>query len=150
MGRVTYIRPDMESMLKTSMGGWSAPTPVMLYRMGMSLSLSDLIWDEEQRQRVSLWPSGALLLPSRSPCPWSLCSCRPEGHRGPQLISVTVGTCLAASGQGLAEPPTKCPVAPGNREGQDTVLQVKRLYGECGTCSRARDTLRKALLETVA
>lgn len=24
--------------------GWSAPTPVMLYRMGMSLSLSDRIW----------------------------------------------------------------------------------------------------------
>lgn len=44
MGRVTYIRPDMESMLKTSIGGWSAPTPVMLYRMGMSLSLSDRIW----------------------------------------------------------------------------------------------------------
>lgn len=48
MGRVTYIRPDMESMLKTSMGGWSAPTPVMLYRMGMSLSLSDRIWKGEQ------------------------------------------------------------------------------------------------------
>lgn len=30
MGRVTYMRPDMESMLKTSMGGWSAPTPVTL------------------------------------------------------------------------------------------------------------------------
>lgn len=59
MGRVTYIRPDMESILKTSMGGWSAPTPVMLYRMGMSLSLSDRIWKRVQtgarEGQVSYW-----------------------------------------------------------------------------------------------
>lgn len=40
-------------MLKTSFGGWSAPTPVMLYRMEISWSWSERICDTTSKQNNS-------------------------------------------------------------------------------------------------
>ena len=130
MGRVTYIRPDMESMLKTSTGGWSAPTPVMLYRMGMSLSLSDRIWKEEQTEgRVRLQCEQGHVYPTCRPHTWPL----PGSSGATANASSTLGTGRAGRGQGFTEG-HHCTSGgpPGDRGGQDTIFQEERVCSEHG------------------
>lgn len=59
-GLVTNIFPSTGSILNTSFGGWSAPTPVMLYRIEMSWSWSERICIPTKKKECSVNPSYTL------------------------------------------------------------------------------------------
>lgn len=112
------MRPDMESMLKTSMGGWSAPTPVMLYRMGMSLSLSDRIWRRKEGEDGQRQRSGDRA-PRHTP------ACLPA-HPGPSSRCIhTPSTWAARAGDVLS--------TTGARDGQHIILRGQGSAGAGGT-----------------